>query len=76
MRREIERAIHNDLPVFPVRIENVVPSKAMEYYISSNHWMDVFGGNFENNLKNLVDAIKTKAGFTATLNYLSYGYVL
>ncbi|MCK5132435.1 MAG: toll/interleukin-1 receptor domain-containing protein [Candidatus Sabulitectum sp.] len=64
VRREIERAIHNDLPVFPVRIENVVPSKAMEYYISSNHWMDVFGGNFENNLKNLVDAIKTKAGFT------------
>ncbi len=63
VRREIERAIHNDLPVFPVRIENVVPSKAMEYYISSNHWMDIFGGNFESNLKNLANVIKTKIGY-------------
>ncbi|MCK5132433.1 MAG: toll/interleukin-1 receptor domain-containing protein [Candidatus Sabulitectum sp.] len=64
VRREIERAIHNDLPVFPVRIENVVPSKAMEYYISSNHWMDAFGGNFETNLSKLVTAIKNKHNIT------------
>ncbi|MCK5132434.1 MAG: toll/interleukin-1 receptor domain-containing protein [Candidatus Sabulitectum sp.] len=64
VRREIERAIHNDLPVFPVRIENVVPSKAMEYYISSNHWMDAFGGNFEANLSKLVTAIKNKHNIT------------
>ena len=64
VRREIERAIHNNIPIYPIRIEDVQPSDAMEYYISSNHWMDVFGGDFENNLKNLVDAIKAKAGFT------------
>lgn len=60
VRREIERAIHNSIPIFPVRIEDVVPSKAMEYYISSNHWMDAFGGNFKANLSKLVAAIKLK----------------
>ena len=60
VRREIERAIHNDLPVFPIRIENVVPSKAMEYYISSNHWMDAFDSQLEVNLLKLVETIKSK----------------
>jgi len=64
VRREIERAIHNNIPIFPVRIEDVVPSKAMEYYISSNHWMDAFGGNFETNLDKLVAAIKSKHNIT------------
>jgi len=60
VRREIERAIHNRIPMFPVRIEDVVPSKAMEYYISSNHWMDAFGGNFETSLLQLSKSIKSR----------------
>jgi len=64
VRREIERAIHNNIPIYPVRIEDVQPSDAMEYYISSNHWMDAFGGNFETNLDKLVAAIKSKHNIT------------
>jgi len=64
VRREIERAIHNNISIYPVRIEDVQPSDAMEYYISSNHWMDAFGGNFETNLDKLVTAIKSKHNFT------------
>ncbi len=60
VRREIERAIHNDIPIFPVRIENVEPSRAMEYYISSNHWMDIFGNELESSLKKLVGTVKIK----------------
>jgi len=60
VRREIERAIHNNIPIFPIRIEKIEPSKAMEYYISSNHWMDVFGGDLEISLDKLVKTIKTK----------------
>ncbi|MCK5132432.1 MAG: toll/interleukin-1 receptor domain-containing protein [Candidatus Sabulitectum sp.] len=60
VRREIERAIHNDIPIYPVRIEDVQPSDAMEYYISSNHWMDAFGDNIDANLSKLVAAIKIK----------------
>jgi len=60
VRREIERAIHNDIPIFPVRIENVEPSRAMEYYISSNHWMDIFGNELESSLEKLVGTVKVK----------------
>ena len=33
--REVERAVSMGLPVVPLRIENVRPSAAMEYYIAS-----------------------------------------
>jgi formylglycine-generating enzyme required for sulfatase activity len=40
--REVERAINKNIPVIPFRIENVPLSKAMEYFISTAHWLDAF----------------------------------
>jgi hypothetical protein len=40
--REVERAISKNIPVIPFRIENVPLSKAMEYFISTAHWLDAF----------------------------------
>ena len=40
VQREIERAVHKDVPLIPVRIENVMPTRTMEYFISSQHWFD------------------------------------
>lgn len=42
VRREIERAIHKEVPVIPFRIENVAPTKSLEYFLSSQHWFDAF----------------------------------
>jgi hypothetical protein len=42
VRREVERAIHKQVPVLPFRIENVLPSKSLEYFLSSQHWLDAF----------------------------------
>src|SRR5450432_3947841 len=42
VRREVERAVHKELPVLPFRIENVSPSKSLEYFLSSQHWLDAF----------------------------------
>jgi hypothetical protein len=42
VRREIERAIHKELPVIPFRIENIVPTKSMEYFLSAQHWFDAY----------------------------------
>ena len=42
VRREVERAVHKELPVLPFRIEDVVPSKSLEYFLSSQHWLDAF----------------------------------
>jgi hypothetical protein len=42
VRREVERAVHKQLPILPFRIENVLPSKSLEYFLSTQHWMDAF----------------------------------
>jgi len=42
VRREVERAVHKDLAILPFRIENVLPSKSLEYFLSAQHWMDAF----------------------------------
>ncbi len=38
--REVERAVNKGMPVIPFRIENVMPSKSMEYFLSAPHWLD------------------------------------
>ncbi len=42
VRREVERAVHREVPILPVRIEDVLPTKSMEYFLSSQHWLDAF----------------------------------
>lgn len=42
VRREVERAVHKDVPILPFRIENVLPSKSLEYFLSSHQWLDGF----------------------------------
>jgi hypothetical protein len=42
VRREVERAVHKGVTVLPFRIENVVPSKSLEFFLSAQHWMDAF----------------------------------
>ena len=42
VRREVERAVHKQLPVLAFRIEDALPSRSLEYFLSSQHWMDAF----------------------------------
>jgi hypothetical protein len=42
VRREVERAVHKQVSVLPFRIQSVLPSKSLEYFLSSQHWMDAF----------------------------------
>lgn len=42
VRREVERAVHKRLRILPFRIEDVLPSKSLEYFLSAQHWMDAF----------------------------------
>ena len=42
VRREVERAVYKELPILPFRIEDVLPSKSLEYFLSSQHWLDAF----------------------------------
>ena len=42
VRREVERAVHRQLPVLPLRIEDVAPAGSLEYFLSAQHWLDAF----------------------------------
>ncbi len=60
VRREIERAVGKKIPIYPVRIEDIMPSEAMEYYISSSHWVDAFPEISSHSLQNLLKAIRSR----------------
>ena len=53
VKREVERAVSKGLPVIPLRIEDVKLSRAMEYFISSQHWLDALTPPLENHLTEL-----------------------
>jgi hypothetical protein len=42
VRREVERAVHRSVPVLTFRVADVMPSKSLEYFLSSQHWLDAF----------------------------------
>ena len=44
VRREVERAVSKRKPVFPIRIEDVLPSPSLELLVSATHWIDAWSG--------------------------------
>jgi hypothetical protein len=42
VRREVERAVNRGVAVLPFRIEDVLPARSLEYFLSSQHWLDAF----------------------------------
>jgi len=58
IRKEVERAVNKGIIVLPLRIENVVPTQALEYFTSDLHWLDAFTPPLENHLHHLADTVK------------------
>jgi hypothetical protein len=58
VQREVERAVHKDVSLVPVRIENVMPTRTMEYFISSQHWFDAIQTPIDLHLDRLAQAVK------------------
>ncbi|WP_130620736.1 toll/interleukin-1 receptor domain-containing protein [Dyella amyloliquefaciens] len=68
VRREVERAVHKQLPILPFRIEDVLPSRSLEYFLSTQHWMDAFPPPLETHVDRLCDYLHTALGSHATHN--------
>lgn len=62
VRREVERAVHKQLPILPFRIEDVLPSKSLEYFLSTQHWMDAFPPPLEPHIERLCDYLRAALG--------------
>jgi hypothetical protein len=51
--REVERAVANHKPIFPVRLEAVMPDGGLELFISGTHWLDASEGNWHDHIRRL-----------------------
>ena len=60
VRREVERAVHRSVPVLTFRVADVMPSKSLEYFLSSQHWLDAFPAPLDAHCLRLVSYL---AGF-------------
>jgi hypothetical protein len=58
IRREVERAVSHGVAVLPVRIEDVLPGKGLEYFIGNVHWLDALKPPLDTHLRNLAGTIK------------------
>jgi hypothetical protein len=59
IRREVERAVNAGAAIIPVRIEDVVPTEAMAYFMSTVHWLDAMTAPLDDHLRRLTASIKT-----------------
>ncbi len=55
---EVERAVHKGLPIIPFRVEDITPSKSLEFFISTPHWLDALSPPVEQHLGRLAETIK------------------
>lgn len=58
IRREIERAANHEVVILPLRIENILPDKSLEYFIGNVHWLDALTPPLETHLKGVAQTIK------------------
>jgi hypothetical protein len=58
IRREVERAVNKGVAIIPFRIEEVMPTRSLEYFISTPHWMDAMSPPLEKHLKKLAEVVR------------------
>jgi hypothetical protein len=56
--RELTNAVNKGRIIIPFRIEDVLPSKSMEYLISVPHWLDAITPPLDTHIENLVNTVK------------------
>jgi len=56
--REVERAVAVDVIIIPFRIENITPTGAMSYFLSSEHWLDALTPPLEKHIEKLGSTIQ------------------
>ncbi|MBI4348371.1 MAG: toll/interleukin-1 receptor domain-containing protein [Elusimicrobia bacterium] len=60
--REVERAASKEVALLPFRIEDVTPTKSMEYFLSNTHWLDALSGSRDEQLSRLVADVRAHLG--------------
>jgi hypothetical protein len=48
--REVERAVSKGIIIIPVRFQDILPSRSMEFFLASQHWLDAIDPPFKKHL--------------------------
>jgi sugar lactone lactonase YvrE len=64
VKREVERAANSGKVLLPLRIDDVLPEAALEYYLSTPHWLDAITKPFEAHLEKLAAACSSLLAVT------------
>ena len=59
IEREVERAVNHGIPVVPFRIKDILPTEALEYFISASHWLDAYSPPISRHYQTLASKIET-----------------
>jgi adenylate cyclase len=62
VRREVERAVSCDRSIVPFRVENIMPTGAMEYCLGGTHWFDALTTPLDPHVANLVTTVRRLLG--------------
>lgn len=60
--REVSEAVSRGIPIIPVRVEDVVPTKAMAYYLGTIQWLDALTPEMDRHLERLVRQVQALLG--------------
>jgi TIR domain/Domain of unknown function (DUF4352) len=58
VHHEIERTVGHGIPILPLRVDDVVPSPSLEYFISGAHWLDAITPPMEQHLDHVVGTVR------------------
>jgi TIR domain len=62
VQREVERALNRGATIIPLRIQNVLPTSAMEYLLATCQWIDAYDPAFDAALCTLTNRIEQLLG--------------
>ena len=55
---EVERAFSKNKPIIPIRIEDVVPARAIEFFVASAQWVDAYASPLSNAVDQVAAGIR------------------
>ena len=58
IKREVERSVDKGVYIIPFRVDDIEPTKSLEYFISTAQWMDAFPPPLERHFETLAKTVK------------------
>lgn len=60
--REVSKAVQQGIPIIPFKLTKEEPSKGMEYYLTTVHWLDAMDGPLYSNIQVLDERVRGVLG--------------